>query len=397
MPRGAAVIQYDGKRVGRVWRIQFVDADGKHVTETIGAERDGVTRKQAEAELRERLVRVEKRGWRRPAPLTLGDYARTWFDEGKKRRHWKPSTVTAYRRALVRLGVGFDGVRDDRLASARLASIRPRDVAGYVQTALEKFSAKTIDLDLSVLHDVLKTARREELIDSNAAEGAERPKAERKHWRILQPAEVQRVGRAFTDERARLAFLTLMLTGIRRFELQGLRWRDVDLIANVLRVTKSKTEEGERSIAISPTLAELLWQHRRASKFKGDDEFVFAHPKRGSKLDQDWYADEFRAALKAAGITDYVRPFHDARHASLTNGAATGERPLELMTRAGHRSMATTQQYIHLAGVTFPDAALALETRLLGGGTFHPTETTSADLTASDPAEQAENVPARPR
>jgi integrase len=112
-------------------------------------------------------------------------------------------------------------------------------------------------------------------------------------------------------------------------------------------------------------------------------------------MNYDWYAAEFRASLKAAGITDYVRPFHDARHASLTNGAAAGERPLELMARAGHRSMATTNQYVHLAGVTFPDAALALEGRLLGGRSFYPPESTSAHLTASESAQEAGTTPAR--
>ncbi len=357
--------------------------------ETVGAERDGVTRKRAEAELRERQVKVDRRGWRKPAPLTFGDYSRTWFEEGKKRRQWKPRTVTAYRDALVRLGVGFDGNRDDGIAATRLGSIRPRDVAEYVRLALGDFSAKTVQLNLGVLHDLLKTARREELIDSNAAEGVEWPKVERKRWRILEPAEVQRVARAFTDERARLTFLTLMLTGVRRFELQALRWRDVDLITNVLRVRESKSEEGERSIALSPTLSEALWQHRRATATRETTSSCFCHPKSGRKLDQDWYAGEFRTALAAAGITDYVRPFHDARHASLTNGAAAGERPLELMARAGHRSMTTTNQYVHLAGVTFPDAALALEDRLLGGRTFYPSESTSADVSEPEPAEQA--------
>jgi hypothetical protein len=58
-------------------------------------------------------------------------------------------------------------------------------------------------------------------------------------------------------------------------------------------------------------------------------------------------------SAQAAGITDYVRPFHDARHASLTKGAAAGETPIALMARAGHRWMSTTKQYLHLAGVVF--------------------------------------------
>nr|MBA3244135.1 tyrosine-type recombinase/integrase [Actinomycetota bacterium] len=92
----------------------------------------------------------------------------------------------------------------------------------------------------------------------------------------------------------------------------------------------------------------------------------------------EWYAGEFRAALKAAGITEHVRPFHDARHAALTNMAATGASPIAVMATAGHRSMQTTKQYVHLAGVVFRDEASALERRMLGGvpvqdsGTNHP-------------------------
>jgi integrase len=190
------------------------------------------------------------------------------------------------------------------------------------------------------------TAVREELVETNPVTGAERPKVRRRKWRILEPVEVGRVLRAFTDEQARVMFLTLVLTGVRRFELLALRWRDVDLVESVLRVRESKTEDGERAIALSPILVEAVVAHPERSAFKGADELVFCHPKCGSRIDHEWYAGEFRAALKAVGITDYVRPFHDLRHASLTNGAAGGETPIALMARAGHRSMATTNQYV---------------------------------------------------
>jgi hypothetical protein len=90
------------------------------------------------------------------------------------------------------------------------------------------------------------------------------------------------------------------------------------------------------------------------------------HPERGTKLDRYQYTREFQDALAATGITDYVRPFRDVRHASLTNGAAAGENPIALMTRAGHASMDTTKLYVHLAGTVFRDEAEALERRLLG-------------------------------
>jgi integrase len=115
---------------------------------------------------------------------------------------------------------------------------------------------------------------------------------------------------------------------------------------------------------------------------------------RGSRIDHEWYAAEFRKALKAAKVTEYVRPFHDLRHASLTNGVVAGEQPLELMARAGHRSMATTRQYLHLAGVAFPEKAAALEQHLLGGRTFYPSEVISPDRAAPEPHEYALPDPA---
>ena len=109
-----------------------------------------------------------------------------------------------------------------------------------------------------------------------------------RRWRILEPVEVGAVLRAFRDEQARTMFLTLVLTGVRRFELLGLRRRDVDLVDGVLRVRESKSEEGKRAIALAPALAEALWQHRRRSAFQGDDELVFCHPTRGSAIDHEW-------------------------------------------------------------------------------------------------------------
>jgi hypothetical protein len=59
MARGSAVIPYDGKR-GRVWRIKFVDANGRQVMETLGPEREGWTQRKAERALGARLDAVQR-------------------------------------------------------------------------------------------------------------------------------------------------------------------------------------------------------------------------------------------------------------------------------------------------------------------------------------------------
>jgi integrase len=369
MPSGACVVRYDGKR-GTVWRIKYADAEGRQVMETLGPERQGWTEKKARAELRERLVRVERRGWRRPAPLTFSEYAETWFSEGETRRRWAPRTVTQYRSILKRLGAHFGPMP--------LAAIRPRHVAGYVAAQMGDYEASTVSRDLSVLHDLFATAMREELVESNPAAGAEHPKLARRSWRILEPGEVARVLKAFVDEQARTIFLTLVLTGIRRRELQALRWADVDLLDGILRIRASKTEEGVRSVALSPALVATLEEHYQRTPFKGDGELVFCHFERGTRYSEKLFAEQLRAALTAAGINDYVRPFHDLRHTALTNEAAAGSSPIALMAKAGHSDMKTTRIYLHLAGTVFRDEAEALERRLIGA------VETSTDISASE-------------
>jgi integrase/recombinase XerD len=352
-----SVIPYHGKR-GTVWRIKYRDASGTQVMETVGAERDGMTEKKARGLLQERLVDVRRKAYRRPRPLTFEAYRATWFEQGKIRRRWANRTEIQYRSILKRLGEFFDPFP--------LSGIRPRHVAEYVAEQAESYEASTVSRDLSVLHDLFATATREELVEANPAAGAEHPKKAKRRWRILQPAEVSRVCEAFDDEQAQTIFLTLVLTAVRRNELRELRWADVDLLDGVLRVRGTKTEDAQRTIALSPALVSALEQHYKRTTFKGEGEFVFCHPERGTRYSEKLFAEQFRAALMKAEIMDYVRPFHDLRHTALTNEAASGSSPIALMTKAGHSDMKTTRIYLHLAGVVFRDEAKALERRLLG-------------------------------
>lgn len=369
MPRGAAVIRYQGKR-GTTWRVKYADAGGVQVQETLGRERDGWTQKRAEAELRERLVRVERKDYRRPKPLTFGEYADTWLAECERRRDWRPRTVTVNKGAILRLRPFFGPLM--------LGSIKPREVAAFIREALASYKPATVNLDVSVLVDVFNSAIREELVEVNPALHVERPKLPRRRWRILEPAEVSRVAQAFTDEQARTVFVTLVLTGMRRGELEALRWRDVDLVEDVLRVRDAKSEDGIRSIALAPTLAEALWQHRRRSAFQGEDELVFCHPERGTTYDAKTFATALRKALTAAKVEGHVRPYHDLRHSAITNDAASGSNAIAVMTKAGHSDMKTTKRYLHLAGVVFRNEAEALERRMLGGTKLYPSERISA-------------------
>jgi site-specific recombinase XerD len=128
-----------------------------------------------------------------------------------------------------------------------------------------------------------------------------------------------------------------------------------------------KSEAGERTIALGSTVADELFLHRGRSAFKGDAERVFGHPPKGSVLDHKRYAETLKLALAKAKIDKPMRPFHDARHSSITNAAAAGTAPEALMARVGHSDIATTQLYVDLASGALPPRGGALERRLFGG------------------------------
>jgi integrase len=378
-----SVIRYDGAR-GVVWRIKYTDAANVQQMETLGRAADGWTERKAGAALEKRLEAVAK-GWRKPTAVMFADYAERWFRAGPKMRGWKPGTVKIYVFAERRLVEAF--------GTMALDAIRPSHVAEFI--AAHPNGASSVRRDHACLHAILASARKEELIDRNPAENAELPAMPRNRWRLVKPEEVPVIAAAFTDARARRVFLTLIGTGLRRFEVQGLRWRDVSLVERTLRVEVSKSEEGERVLAIPPRLADELAAQFQESPFKSDDDYVFAHPELGNAADfSQWYPREWRKALKAAGISDYIRPCHDMRHTALTNLAAVGAGGPKIMAIAGHRSYATTKRYIDLAGVTFPDEMEALEQRMQGARTT-TSRAEDAELSTEPSTRLGESQPIR--
>jgi integrase len=360
MPDGACVIKYTGTR-GVSWRIKYRDATGKQVKETVGRAADGWTKRKAEAALRNRLSDVEREGYRKPDPLTFKTVAAEWLATYPDAHALKRSTREGYNLIVhVALVPVFGTLRLDQVDDERIE----RYIA---KAARDGLAPRTIGNHLNVLGLILTAAVKRKLIRSNPVAQIDRPKAPRRKWRILSPVDVRAVEQAFAElveaapveerpwlETCRLVFLTAYGIGLRRGEILGLRWRAVRLAdpeGATLRVSETwvrgaidtpKSEKSERTIALGGRLADELFQHRGRTAYAGEDERVFCSPTRGTPLSTKKYAETFRSALVKAEITDYIRPFHDGRHSSITNGAAAGESPAALMASAGHADMQTT-------------------------------------------------------
>jgi integrase len=276
----------------------------------------------------------------------------------------------------------------------KLGDVTVEKIESYLQAKRQEgLAPASLHRHLATLSLILGAALRRRLVRENPVGQVERPKAVRRRWHILTPAEVVAVRQAWDellaeaageDERddltvARMMFQTMMLTGIRRGEALGLRWRHVHLAdpdGPVLRVEETyvrnaidtpKSEAGQRTISLGRVLAGKLFDYRAQTHYAGDDERVFANPRTGNPFNPTRFGELLRAALRRAGVEGYLRPCHDLRHSSITNAAAAGTSPEALMSRAGHSDYATTRRYVDLAGERFREEGDRLEQRLSGG------------------------------
>ena len=202
--------------------------------------------------------------------------------------------------------------------------------------------------------------------------------------RALTGPEVHRMLEACEDTAWHSIFHTLTWTGLRRSELLGLRWKDVDLILASLRVVQSvqrlntgefiiqepKTASGRRTIALSPTSFLVLREHREKQEADAtllgrqltEDDLVFSHPD-GSPRDPSTLTLAFRRLTRRIGL-DGVR-LHDLRHTMASLYLEQGVNPKTVAERLGHASVTITLDlYSHCLPGVQEAAAVQFDTAM---------------------------------
>ena len=170
---------------------------------------------------------------------------------------------------------------------------------------------------------------------------------QRKRERFLTEEEFRRLGRVLGAQEAAgrmpvhaaAAIRLLMLTGCRRNEILTLRWEDVHLDVNELRLRDSKT--GPRAVPLSPAAVRVLTGLPRAA----GNPWVIAGRRPGARL-SDFNSHWYRVR-SSAGLED-VR-LHDLRHSFASRALALGESLPMIGKLLGHTKIQTTARYAHLA------------------------------------------------
>jgi integrase len=360
------------------WHLEFW-ADGKRVREKFGP-----SRRDAERALAARQTAVrEGRFWetRDRCEVTLVEFSgefEVWSRQHK--RSWRRDRVS------------MRNLCASHLARKRLDEIAPADVEVYQRSRVSgelTFGGKvpspaTVNREVRALTRALNLAAERGLLKSNPiARGVRMLKEPSGRSAYLDPEQINRLLSECADHLRPIVQLALA-TGMRRGEILGLEWSEVDLARGVIRLPGERTKNGRpRAVPINNVAREVL---REAVRDRVDGLDLVFHKEDGTPLGDPKKA--FAGACRRAHAAHVrerkeagLRPtpsgfedlrFHDLRH-TFASGLAQRGVPLQAIGELlGHRTPSMVSRYAHLSPEFLKGAVDEASAYMLGGHRADP-------------------------
>ncbi|MEU6323048.1 tyrosine-type recombinase/integrase [Streptomyces sp. NPDC047009] len=316
---------------------------------------------------RQELVRRDRQGIPTPTrSAKLSEWLPYWLEHYIRPRR-KLSTYDKYETHVRLYLVSLLGTK-------RLESLSVADVRRFITRVQNEHTAATAKEVHRVLRTALTAAVREELITRNVAALVEPPRVKQQEIRPWSLEETPSFLEAARADPLYAAFVLAIAMGLRRGELVGLRWSDLDLDNRVLHVRQQTQRrrgtlydddpKSRRSRAVPiPALciAPLRW-HRlrqrgtfaRTGVVWTEDGYVFA-TRNGRPVEPRNVYRSFTRVAADAGLR--VVRLHDARHGCATLLTAAGVAPRVIMEILGHSQISITMDvYTHVVHDTQQEA-----------------------------------------
>jgi integrase len=365
------------------WTFQHeVTRNGKRAFVT------GTRRTKAEAQkaLTESLSLYAKGEQVEPSKVTVAAYLRDWLELCRPRLKagtWRSYHDIVEHRLVPQIG-------DERLAELRPAAIarcyailrasgRTDGRGGLSETSLEHTHR--------TLHAALEHAAKSRLVGRNVADDVVKPKRGRPELTTWSAEELAAFLAATASNRLHPLFFTAATTAMRRGELLGLRWADVDLDAARASIRRSRTSVGYevvedtpksrrsvRTVDLDPQTVAVLRRWSTAQKAERlawgagwvDSALLFTRED-GSGLHPDCVGDAFERAVKGSALPR-IR-LHDLRHTWATLALRAGVSPKIVSERLGHASVGfTLDTYAHAVPGWQAEAAATVAGLVFGSG-----------------------------
>ena len=324
----------------------------------------GKTRKEVQRKVGELTIKVQKGTYREPTKITVAEWFTTWHNDYMK-LSLRPTTWTSY-------GYQIEGHIIPALGHLKLSELQTAHIQRLYNDKLKGgrldrkpggLTPKSVRFIHTVIHSCLEQARKEHLITINPASAVRLPKLEQREIRYLDSGEIKTFLEVARDSKHFAAFFLALNTGMRRGEILGLRWKDVDFEEGQLTVNQGlvrisgkglvfqepKTKLSNRTISLSPMVLKVLKEHRKkqaeyrllsgGAYDEGGLDLVFAN-EIGKPICPRAFTRIFERLLKRAGLE--AACFHDLRHTFATMALEQGVNVKTVQETLGHHSAAFT-------------------------------------------------------
>jgi integrase len=255
------------------------------------------------------------------------------------------------------------------LGKSRLQDLRVEHIEGLYQVLLQEgVSVRNVRYVHSLLHRSLSDAVKRGVVGLNAAHGARQPKMVFQEMKILDENQVMQFFIAVQNDRNNALYHMAIKTGMRKGELLGLKWTDLDWNRGTIRVQRQvqrvtgqgmvfmspKTKAGRRSIALGDETLRVLREHLITQKVEReiagnhwqDFDLIFPSSVRTPQSPTN-LLKVFKSNLKRAGLP--VIRFHDLRHTAASLMLNQGVPAFVVSRILGHSKPSTTMDiYGHL-------------------------------------------------
>lgn len=328
--------------------------------------------KEAETELNKAIYEYENNGYVEPKKITFLNFAMEWLEEYIKPMR-KITTYNRYKELINKYLSNIGAMNINEIEPINIEKLLLK-----IKKDNKTLSGSTLQSIYTILNTIMNRALRLKIVKDNPCKYVERPQREKFTPDTLSVEEIKKVFTVLDlqNEYDYIFNTALRLTlelGLRRGELSGLEWENIDFENNLVhvrnnlvytngyvRIETTKTKESTRDIYISDDMLNLLKELKakqdkdkkdygkfyEENKLSDNDgvtrkyNFVFRW-KYGKYVHPMFYTNKIKKVLKAAGINKSVR-FHDLRHTNATLLLSQGVDFKTIQTRLGHKDINTT-------------------------------------------------------
>lgn len=309
------------------------------------------TKKEAEKFLIEKLNEIEKGIFVDSKNMTLEEYFNYWYEQCCITK-LSPTTYESYKRNIDKYIIRY-------LGNIKLANLLPLQLQSFYNTLSETLSNTTIIYIHRIIHRALNQAMKWDLIVRNVADNVELPKKIKYQATILNSTQVAKLINVTKSTYIYIPVMIAISTGMRRGEILGLTWNNLDLKNSTLNVVQAvypskngltvlppKTKTSIRKITIPPTLVKILTEYKK----KSSSNYVCSLED-GTLISPSSLNHKFKQILKDNNLPS-IR-FHDLRHSHASLLLSQGVQAKVISERLGHSNINITMDlYSHIYEAT---------------------------------------------